>query len=184
MGQIDLVKAKLVKKNLEYLLRKSDLTWEGLAEGSKVSSPTLRRVYDLKTNLSKSNRNKVELFFGLPQNTIEKAVLKSIPENFSNAPFNNFKNANLGNPSFFKSKSKASKAAEFVRKEILKDAYFKKPLQKKVMIERLKLSKKYKIIYSDFAMAKEIERLYKEDKILDVEDKHENASIFYYYRKE
>lgn len=184
MGQIDIVKAKRVKKNVEYLLKMSDLTWDALAEGAKVSSATLRRVYDLNTNLSKRNRNKIEIFYGIKLNTIEKIAIKSIPENFSNAPFNDFKNSNLGNNSFFKSKVKVSKAAQFVRKEILKDDFFKNPHQKKVMIERLKTSKKYKTIYTDFAMAKEIERLYKEDKILDVEDKHDNASIFHYYRKD
>ncbi|MCH7409986.1 hypothetical protein MM239_11325 [Belliella sp. DSM 111904] len=183
MGQIDLVIAKRVKKNIEYLLKISDLTWDALAEGAKVSSPTLRRVFDLNTNLSKSNRNKIEIFYGITLNTIDKVSIKSIPEGFEDAPFNDFKNNNTGNRSFFKSKTKLSKAAHFVRKQILKDDYFKDPHQKKDMINRLKASKNYKTIYTDSAMAKEIERLHKEDKVLFIEDTFSNSSIFKYFRK-
>ncbi len=182
MAQIDFVKAKIRKKNIEFFLENTDLTWDALAEGAKISIPTLRRVFDLKTNLSKSNQIKIEDFFGLPNGALDTIKQLEIPENNPEIPYQSFKKVNIGNPKFFKSISAETNAAEFVRIHLLSDEYFKVPRRKSQIIDKLKTFKNYNATFKDSAMAKEIERMYSEDKTIGISDPFNNKSVYLYYR--
>ncbi|WP_192348839.1 hypothetical protein [Algoriphagus sp. Y33] len=190
MAQIDTKKAELRKRNIKKLLIDADLTWLAFQDGAKLSSSTINRIKELKTNLSKSNRRKIETFFGLKEGEIDlnKRIELPMPKEEPDKdpeeiPYLTFKNANKANLDYSRSKSEESKAAEFVRIHILKDPYFEEKRKKSEIIERLKSLKKYKKSYKDLAMAKEIERMHNEDKTLKVETPFGNKSVFLYYRE-
>ncbi|KEO71671.1 hypothetical protein [Anditalea andensis] len=182
MAQIDVKKAEILKKNIENLLKIADLTWEALEDELKISFPTLRRVQDLKTNLSKKNKRKIELFFGIPEKSIDSSDPIDFPNSKTDSPYISFKEGNSSNLEYFKSKADELKAAKFVRTLVLKHSYFEQPRRKSDMIEKLKTFRKYKKSYKDSAMAKEIERMHKEDGTLNIKDPHSNKSYFLYYR--
>jgi hypothetical protein len=183
MPQIDLEKAKNVKRNIEFLLTETDLTWTALSDGCKISQPTLRRIYDLKTNLSTINEKKIQEFFGIPTGSLGSSNKIEIPIGDKVEPYQIFKSENKDTIKYFISKSLEFNVANFVRKQVLIDSFFENPKRKSHILERLKFSKEYKKEFSDSAMEKEIERLYKIDGILDVEDLHGNNSVFLYFRK-
>tara|TARA_R110002020_G_scaffold218232_2_gene426038 strand:+ start:292 stop:870 length:579 start_codon:yes stop_codon:yes gene_type:complete len=188
MAQIDTKKAELRKKNINKLRKDADLTWIALQDGANLSSSTVSRIEDLKTNLSKASRQKIEKFFGLSDKAIDSSEKIELPKGDPakdppEIPYLLFKVQNKTNLSYFISKSEDSKAAEFVRTYVLKDPYFEDKRKKTEMIEKLKSFKKYKKSYKDLTMAKEIERMHNEDKTLEVDTPFGNKSVFLYYRK-
>jgi len=182
MAQIDETKAELLKNKVERLLLLADLTWEALQEGTKISSATIRRIQDKKTNLSKSNLKKIKVFFGSPQmDLFSDSDLDFISTN-ENAPFQRFKKDGKLNPQYFKSENEFTSAAEFVKYQILRNEIFEKPLKKRQILEILKSSPGYKSKFTEDSMSKEIERLHNREKILATEDPKKNKSYFLYYR--
>lgn len=182
MAQIDEKKAALLKAKIERLFLLTDLTWEALQEGTKISSATIRRIQDKKTNLSKSNIKKIKTFFGSPQMDLYTNSDLDFKSNNQKAPFQKFKEDGKSNPEYFKSENQFSSAAEFVKFQIRNNEEFEKPLKKRQILEILKSSPGYKAKFTEDSMAKEIERLHNKEKILGIEDPKNNKSYFLYFR--
>lgn len=182
MAQIDLEKAENVKRNIEHLLDCTDLTWEGLQEGVGLSQSTIRRIKNKLTNLSKSNKNQILEFFGIQDQELDSDNTVILPEIKNTVPYLKFKKDGKANPRYFKSKAKDLKAAKFVRDQILKSNFFNEPRKLSEILYKLKNSKGYKESFSESALSKEIERLFKEDHILEVKDPNENKAYYLYFK--
>lgn len=180
MGQIDIKKAENVRRNLELLLNETDLTQIGLADGAEISASTIRRIFDLKTNISSINETKINKFFGLETGQIYLSTSVELPSDNPDLPFIKFKEANSRTIKYFLSLSEDYNTAKFVRTSILKSSFFKQGRRKKEILEKLKSLKNYKTEFSEDAIYKEIERMHNEDKTLKVEKLHINDSVFLY----
>lgn len=182
MAQIDENKAELLKDKIERLLSLTDLTWEALQEGTKISPATIRRIQDKKTNLSKSNQKKIKAFFGSPQMNLFSDSDSDFISTNRNASYLRFKEDGKLNPEYLKSENEFTSAAEFVKYQILNNEIFEKPLKKRQMLDILKSSPAYKSKFTEDSMSKEIERLHNKEKILATLDPKKNKSYFLYYR--
>jgi transcriptional regulator with XRE-family HTH domain len=169
----------LIKKQLISLMDQSDLTINGLAEGTNLSSMTIRKILLQQTKPSVQTLEKITAFFEITISQLFSEKLIKIKRIEDIEALKDFYEDNKSNPEYFNSRSKEGIATYFLRNVLIKDQYFSEPRRAKEIHLFIKENPKYSKNLNPKVIAKILERMYNEG-ILKRMDKTGKKSVFYY----
>ncbi|MBW3466865.1 hypothetical protein [Arthrospiribacter ruber] len=180
MSKIDEHRADIISKNLELIMEETDLTIDGIVEFTDVSKPTIDRALLKLSNISPNKLKEIAVSFGLissqlsnkyPVKTSHLSKLKKLID---------FKTDSSSNPKYFISKSKKHNAHNFVKDQLLNDAYFKEERRLSDIKRRLKDSQDYIKTFTDSALEQAVKRIAEKFEWFKVSRKSPKGKVFYY----
>lgn len=180
MSKLDLKRAKTLSDNLELLMVESDLTIDGIAEYVSISKATVNRAVLKMSNISPGIVLEIANLFGLNSNELTDRPLTRVEHIPQLKSLLDFKKKNCDNFKFFKSESEKHNAQLFVKKELLKDDFFKQERKMKEIIDKLRESERFQKEFTKAALEQSIKRILMDEDFLTVPRKSPNGQVFYY----
>lgn len=168
-----------LKKHLTSLMQQTDLTIEGIAEGAKLSSLTIRKILNRKTSASQITLNKIANFFNIKLEKLYSEKPIKLTKLDENPILRDFYDTYMSNNTYFHSRSKENVVAHFMKNELIFDEYLTVGRRAKDVANYIKITPKYRKNFDSKVIAKALERMFNQG-LLEREDRTGKGAVFYY----
>ena len=160
-------------------MKQADLTIVGIAEGTNLSTLTIRKILKAETRASQATLDKIATFFDIKIEQLysEKYIKLKRLEEIS--CLKEFYINNSSNNTYFISRAKENVVAHFLKNELIYDDFFNKGRRAREIAQYIELNPKYGKTFEPKVIAKELDRMFKKG-LLNREDKTGEGAVFYY----
>ncbi len=180
MNDVDKKIASIVSEKIKSLMKRYNLTPEGLAAGSGLDVHTVRKITGSSTNISTYSLKKISAFFDISIEAILSEKLLRLKPIKDVQNLQAFYTDNSLNPNYFEDRKNSNVVARFLRDILINDPFIKEP--KRASQVYLHILNNYKKDFNQKTIAKELYRM-SEENLLKHHDKTGNKKVYYYWRE-